>query len=242
MVQTSLKFLCVILLADATHATRAANLKEIEYESLKHHHHRNLQASSSGCISDTQRIDENISLQDKFHNVLQTFSNSFDENTAWDYCDPTIKGEAVTLDCVVDYSSFLETDTYNSECESESLGGKQYNISILMLCSSDSNSLNMDLKNIPTCLGKSCDSRHLYSTLINVLDGVKGSIGSGAAYHWTCRYYHDFESLIAAPSTVIEIPEEEVSPSKWGSQASSHHNIISYPILCVVASMIYMFL
>ena len=241
MVQTLLKFMCAFLFADAIRAAtsmvKRANMKEFEIESLKHH--RNVQASS-GCKSDTQRIEENTSLQDKFHGVLQRFSDSFDQSTAWSYCTPTRNGEAVSLNCVVDYSSFQETDSFNSECES--LGAKQYNVSILMLCSSDSNSLDMDLKNIPTCVGKSCDARHLYSTLITVLDGIKGSIGSGTEYDWTCRYYHDFESLISAPSTVIEIPEEEeASPINERSQASSH-NFVSFPILWVVGSMLCMFL
>lgn len=220
MTQATIIFLCLIFVTIMSNVSivtskRDNHLKEIQLASLKDQ--RKL-TSSDRCEKDSQRLEENTWLQDSFSNVLHSFSESFNETNAWTYCDSARNGQAVSLDCLVDYSSFQATSTYSSQCKS--LGASQYNISILMLCSSNSNSLQMDLKNIPSCLGKSCDSRYLYLSLINVLRGVQDSLGTGSKWSWECTYYHDFESLMSAPSAAIEIPEVENPEQSHGSKRS----------------------
>ena len=100
----------------------------------------------------------------------------------------------------------------------------------------------MDLKNIPSCLGKSCDSRYLYLALLNVLDGVKNSMGTGSVMDWKCLYYHDFESLINAPSSAIEIPDEESGNDNGGeSQGWKSSPILLPTFLCLIVTIIFVY-
>eukprot|EP00551_Chaetoceros_affinis_P002127 CAMPEP_0203640030 /NCGR_PEP_ID=MMETSP0088-20131115/5626_1 /ASSEMBLY_ACC=CAM_ASM_001087 /TAXON_ID=426623 /ORGANISM="Chaetoceros affinis, Strain CCMP159" /LENGTH=132 /DNA_ID=CAMNT_0050495089 /DNA_START=344 /DNA_END=742 /DNA_ORIENTATION=- len=65
--------------------------------------------------------------------------------------------------------------------------------------------VEMDLMNIPRCVGVSCDAEHLYSTtLLQVINDIQGSFGHDG--DWKCHFFHDFEALKSAPGRTIELP------------------------------------
>ncbi len=243
MAQLFIKVLCIALIT-ITHASnptfiRNHNLKEIESGKT----HRQVEASP-GCLEDTQDLDENVLLKNDFDAVLLAFSDSFNETNAWKYCTPSVNGQVVNLNCVVDYSSFDETSSYSSQCEAA--GGINYKVSILMMCTSDNKNLEMDLKNIPQCTGKSCDSSHLYLALIKVLDGIKSSMGTGDDFDWECRYFHDFDAFANAPRTVLTVGEEEdgedsksTKTSKTESRAYRNGMILSLQAVVLIISSIF---
>ena len=204
-----MKFLHLILLLVGTVESKldGSEIKRIDVSSLKQM--RRMQQTSSTCLEDTEYIEEHANLSDNFQLALASFTEAFSLSPQ-SYCTTIAEGTIKSSICAADYSLFNATETYSSICEDE-IGATSYPVSILMRCSKESSNLEMELMNIPSCIGKSCDTQHLYLSLLNVLAGIEVSMGNGASsdWDWTCAFYHDFESLRVAPHNVIEIGKDD---------------------------------
>lgn len=215
-------FLLSTTAASVASMLQRENLQEFDILSVQE---RSRDLISEGCMEDTLFLEENTELQNNFTQVLDTFSDSFSTRPG-SFCKSSKNGNNVDTECVVDYSLFSTTDMYKSTCSD--LGATNYPVSILMKCTKDvSYSLEMELINIPTCIGKSCDSGQLYLTLVDVLSVIETSIGSGEDWNWKCHFYHDFESLLNAPATVIEIVDRKIDSKGISSSKVSMLSVLA---------------
>lgn len=233
--------LLLISLASATAILERDNLQEFDLESVRKSRRA---LGSNGCIRDTQTLDENEELQVSFHDVLNSFTENFNINPR-KYCKTAAIGTVKSSKCIIDYSEFSEVEKYNKICSDAR--ATLYPVSILVRCRKENfNDLDMELLNIPSCVGRSCDSGHLYLTLINILSGIETSMGgSGEEWNWKCTFYHDFESLKRAPATIIELPEDDdyiggeatQSNSRGQSRGSNHQYMISLVTVIFVSGI-----
>jgi hypothetical protein len=189
--------------------------------------------SSDICEEDTRTLEESTNLQYNFNLVMDSFTKSFEEGPD-SYCTASKNGAITSTECVVDYSTFSAHDTYTSLCEVE--GGGDFSASILMRCSRENEKqfLDMDLLNIPSCVGKSCDAGHLYQTLLQILNNIQNSIGEG---NWQCKFFHDFDSLISAPA-VIEVPVKGESGANTLGSTTTTSLLVA--VLSVGISMLFL--
>ncbi len=209
------------------------NIQELDIVSIQQ---RSRDSISKGCMEDTLFLGDNTDLQNNFTQVLETFSDSFSTRPG-SFCKSSKNGNNVDTECVVNYSLFSTTDMYKSTCND--LGATNYPVSILMRCTKDvSYFLEMELINIPACIGKSCDNGHLYLTLVDVLSAIETSIGSGEDWNWKCHFYHDFESLLNAPATVIEIVDSKID-SKIDSKGISRSKVSILSVLAAFGATTY---
>mmetsp|Transcript_18749 Transcript_18749/g.22986 ORF Transcript_18749/g.22986 Transcript_18749/m.22986 type:complete len:314 (-) Transcript_18749:282-1223(-) len=160
--------------------------------------------ATTACEEDQNTIDESNALSTNFSELLDAVDTSLNEEFQ-NYCTTTINRSIGSSTCLVDYSTFVdEVEKYNDVC-TEVIGATPYPVSILMKCSNSDidGFLEMELLNVPSCVGKTCDAGNLYHTLINVLYDIQSSLGENE--DWDCNFYHDFESLLNAPTSVISL-------------------------------------
>lgn len=225
--------------ASATFILERDDMVELNFETVRKSR-RTL--GSNGCIRDTHTLEENKELQDSFQDVLNAFTENFSVHPH-EYCTTTANGEIKSSKCIVDYSDFPKVEAFNKMCSDAR--ATLYPVSILMRCSKEGGDLDMELMKIPSCVGKSCDSGHLYLTLINILSGIEASMGGSGAeseWDWRCTFYHDFESLKKAPATIIEIPDDDdgntsaKTPDSREQSRGINHQYMTSLLIAILAS------
>ena len=202
---------------------------------------RNTQIGTAACQSDTDQLRTNLGLNNAYDAVMNDFTTSIQENAA-SYCTSVRSGDLVDTQCISNYTEFDATATYNTHCNT--LGGRNYATSVLVRCDKfDGNyTLDMQLLNVPSCIGVSCDAGYLYLTLTHILDGVKESMGDGEGTDnpdvdaWDCTYYHSMGTLADAPATVITMEGNDKKKSA-GSRIRPMNSIF-IGVLATTAAML----
>jgi hypothetical protein len=179
--------------------------------------------SENVCGQDMQLIADDEDLNNHMEEINEDFGLAFEANFT-DYCVGSKKGSKNSLDCTVDYNSFSED--YKSNCVS--LGGSVYNVALFMTCHGDlpgaELDLEMELKNIPSCVGETCDLGEIYSIVLDSIKATEASI-SGTDSNISCDFFHDYIDLTAAPNTITfqngyeEGTEETISRASYRSLA-----------------------
>jgi len=166
---------------------------------------RSLSHSSSICSQDMDIIEANVTLNESMIAIDKAFDADMQDPR--NLCAGVKIGTLTEMNCLVDYQK------YSAEFESQcvQLGGTTYPVTLLMVCegpiAGGEFELEMELINVPFCVGTTCQLGEVYNALLDIFDSTENSVSE---FDMQCQYFHDYDSLSNTPHT-IQIQDTQVA-------------------------------
>jgi hypothetical protein len=166
-------------------------------------------ASNSFCDHEIKLLESNRELTESLENVMVDLESAFNTVYYGGFCKfaESDVDQSVTLQCIMDYNQF--SSEFISLCHDN--GGDSHPISFLTSCQSDHLDLEMELLNVPSCLGKSCSSLELNTAILKVVKMTETSLNERLEQtlkNAKCKFYHDYD-LTMQPNSYILTTERD---------------------------------
>lgn len=162
-----------------------------------------LLSSNSVCDHEMKLLESNRTLTESLENVMVDLESAF--NTAYfgSFCKFTQSGvdQSVVLQCAMDYNQF--SSEYIALCDDN--GGHFHQVTFLANCDNDPLDLQLELVNVPSCLGKSCSSLEINAAILEVVDRTERSLNDRLTKTFKnakCKFFHDYD-METQPNTYI---------------------------------------
>ncbi len=127
---------------------------------------RQLSVTTDACQEDMAPLESDSGLDQSLQLSIDTFNDNFESNLR-KYCAAVSHGNGyVSISCIVDYEEY--TTGYQNTCKKSN--GMYHPVSFLMQCSDENIDVEMEVMNVPSCVGHSCDLDAVYTAIAHVLD------------------------------------------------------------------------
>ncbi len=193
---------------------------------------RQLSVTTDACQEDMAPLESNRDLDQSLQLSIEKFNDNFESNLR-KYCAAVSNGGYVSISCIVDFEEY--TVGYQNTCKNSN--GMYHPVSFLMQCSDTNIDVEMEVMNVPSCVGHSCDVDAVYTAIAHVLDttDVTVLLSGAASSSTTTATARDDEQLFCHIFHNIgfpDAPDESASP-RWRTVLSASMISIGSAVLLV---------
>jgi hypothetical protein len=151
--------------------------------------------SDEVCEAEVLQLESNSDLTSSLDTLIADFDASFNENFH-DFCSISMNPSGMFLECALDYKDY--SSDYISLCTENN--GVVHNIRFLSICQADNFDMEIELSNLPSCFGQSCDGSKIQDALALILDVTEKTMNEENS-GLKCSIVHDYDMTLEVSDT-----------------------------------------
>jgi hypothetical protein len=178
--------------------------------------------SDEVCEAEVFQLESNTELTTSLDTLISELDTSFNENFH-DYCTISMNPSGILMECAMDYEQY--SSDYVSLCNQNN--GVVHTIRFLSICQSEQFHMEIELSNLPSCFGKSCDVSKVYDVIALLLDVTETFLNEDDS-GMKCSIIHDYDNGLSHDydnyQPTIDTPDvSSVSTSQEDSSGYDSH-------------------
>jgi hypothetical protein len=182
--------------------------------------------SDEVCEVEVLQLESNEELTSSLDTLISDLDTAFSENIH-DFCSISFNPSGILMECVMDYEQY--SSDYENLCTQSN--GVVHKIRFISICEAEHFDMEIELSNLPSCFGQSCDESKV-NEVITLLLGMAESMLNEEDSGMKCSIIHDYDNNQSIADTA------NVVGASTSEEDSGGFNINKNSILRIASALV----